>query len=167
MKEYILKGNSDKPMEEEIIPFGVEEAPSPPPSASAEAEAKTVRFFKGEDADDFIEKEQLADLVAYAHSMKKTLDDVEAKYNKAKEEIKKRLVGEMQGKKLVKDFGDNQVILTKKAGSVKFDAEKYIIEVCGAADWKKIEETWEMVKADKVTSPYFTTEKGSTSIEIV
>ena len=167
MKEYILKGNSDKPMEEEIIPFGVEEAPSPPPSASAEAAAKTVRFFKGEDADDFIEKEALADLVAYAHSMKKTLDDVEAKYTKAKEEIKKRLIGEMQGKKLVKDFGDNQVILTKKAGSVKFDAEKYIIEVCGAAEWKKIEETKEMFQKDQVSSPFFTKGKESVSIEVV
>lgn len=164
MKEYHLKGNKDS-MEEEIVPFGAEAAP--PPISEPSKAKETVRFFKGEDADDFIEKEQLADLVAYAHSMKKTLDDVEAKYNKAKEEIKKRLITDMTGKKLVKDFGDNQVILTKKAGSVKFDAEKYIIEVCGAADWKKIEETKEMVKADKVTSPYFTTEKGSTSIEIV
>ena len=163
MKEYHLK--ADK-IEEEIIPFGVEEA-APAPSASAEAAKETVRFFKGEDTDDFIEKEALADLVAYAHSMKKTLDDVEAKYSKAKEEIKKRLVGEMQGKKLVKDFGDNQVILTKKAGSVTFDAEKYIIEVCGAADWKKIEETKEMFAKDQVSSPFFTKGKESVSIEVV
>lgn len=165
MKEYILKGNSDKPMEEEIVPFGVEEA-APAPSTSAEAAKETVRFFKGEDADDFIEKELLVDLVAYAHSMKKTLDDVEAKYTKAKEEIKKRLVCEMTGKKLVKDFGDNQVILSKKSGSVKFDAEKYIIETCGAATWKEIEETREMFKADKVTSPFFEKGKDSVSIEI-
>lgn len=164
MKEYHLKGNADK-MEEEIIPFGVEAAPTPVSEPSKAAE--TVAFFKGEDADDFIEKELLVDLVAYAHSMKKTLDDVEAKYSRAKEEIKKRLVGEMQGKKLVKDFGDNQVILTKKAGSVKFDAEKYIIEVCGAADWKKIEETKEMFAKDQVSSPFFTKGKESVSIEVV
>lgn len=145
-----------------MVPFVSTPAPVSEPSKAAE----TVRFFKGEDADDFIETEKLADLVAYAHSMKKTLDDVEAKYNKAKEEIKKRLVGEMQGKKLVKDFGDNQVILTKKAGSVKFDAEKYIIEVCGAADWKKIEETKEMFQKDQVSSPFFTKGKESVSIEI-
>ena len=158
MKEYILNSDSG----DEMVPFVSTPAPVSEPSKAAE----TVRFFKGEDADDFIETEKLADLVAYAHSMKKTLDDVEAKYNKAKEEIKKRLVGEMQGKKLVKDFGDNQVILTKKAGSVKFDAEKYIIEVCGAADWKKIEETKEMFQKDQVSSPFFTKGKESVSIEI-
>ena len=160
MKEYILNSDSG----DEMVPFVSTPAPVVEPVKASDT---TVRFFKGEDADDFIETEKLADLVAYAHSMKKTLDDVEAKYTKAKEEIKKRLVGEMQGKKLVKDFGDNQVILTKKAGSVKFDAEKYIIETCGAATWKEIEETKEMFAKDQVSSPFFTKGKESVSIEVV
>jgi hypothetical protein len=167
MKEYILKGNSDKPMDEEIIPFGVEDKPSPPPPVQSEKVKEVVRFFAGEGTDDFIEKEALADLVAYAASMKQSFDEIERKYEAAKNEIKKRLEGEMTGKKLIKDFGDNQVILSKRSGSVKFDAEGYIKEQMGDKTWAEIEQTKEEVKAGKMESRYFTQGKDSVSIEVI
>jgi hypothetical protein len=162
---------------EEELPFGVEGVNAPPaPSAqtpsketeSKENAKKAVQFFAGEDCEDFIEKEAIADLVAYAVSMKKTLDDVQEKFEKAKEEIRKRLLPELgQQKKLVQDFGDNQVILSRRAGSVKFDAQAYITGELGENAWKELEATKKLVQDGTHTSPFFQRGKESVSVEVI
>jgi hypothetical protein len=186
VKRYKLSGTpapaSPAPAEEEI-PFGVwaEIGATPPqPSASAEAQAPSretesranareiVRLFAGEDCEDFIEKEAIADLVAYAASMKKTLEDVQEKYECAKEEIRRRLLPEMgTQKKLVQDYGDNQVVLSRRAGSVKFDAEAYITGELGENAWKELEATKKMVQDGTHTSPFFQRGKESLSVEVI
>jgi hypothetical protein len=167
-KQYRLKADS---MEVEDAPFGAEEAPKTAPQKEVESQEnakKAVQFFAGEDCEDFVEKEALADLVAYAASMKKTLEDVQEKYEKAKEEIKKRLSPEMgASKKLVQDFGDNQVILSRRAGSVKFDAEAYITGELGENAWKELEATKKLVQEGSHTSPFFQRGKESLSVEVI
>lgn len=128
---------------------------------------KIVPFFAGEDCADFIERESLLDLAEYAHSMKKTLEDVEKKYKAAVDEIKKRLKVETLSKKHIENLGERQILVTKRAGSVSFDAEKYIRATFNDAAWKELEETKALVKDGKAESPYFTRGKESVAVEIV
>jgi hypothetical protein len=131
-------------------------------------DAKIIpKFFAGEDTADFIERESLLDLSEYAYSMKKTLEDVKDKYEKAVAEIKKRLKVETLSKKHIENLGKHQIIVTKRAGSVSFDAEAYIRETFSDAAWKDLEETKEQVKKGEVESKYFTRGKESVAVEIV
>ncbi len=128
---------------------------------------KVVQFFGGEDAEDFIDKESMLDLAEYAHSLKKTIEDAEKKHKAAVDEIKKRLKVETLSKKHIENLGARQILVTRRAGSVSFDAEKYITAQMSEAAWKELEETKAMVKENKVESPYFTRGKESVSVEIV
>ena len=109
----------------EDIPFGVGEQPT----------EKIVGFFKGEASEKFIEQEEMVTLVAYAYSLKETLEDVKAKHEKAIEEIKRRLdADKMEGKKVVKDFDERKVILSKSNGAAKVDWESWSRTLIGDKD---------------------------------
>jgi hypothetical protein len=129
---------------------------------------KAVTFFVGEAEAKFIENEAINDLVEYAFSLKATLEEVEKKYKQASDEIKKRLdADKMEGKKVVKDFGDRKVILTKRQGSVKVDYEQYIKDVVGEKDWKDLETQKDLVRRGTAESKYMSVNKDSISMEIL
>jgi molybdopterin converting factor small subunit len=129
---------------------------------------KAVSFFVGEAEDKFIENEAINDLVEYAFSLKATLEEVEKKYKQAADEIKKRLdADKMEGKKVVKDFGDRKVILTRRQGSVRVDYEAYIRDVVGEREVKDLETQKDLVKRGAAESKYMTLGKDSISMEIL
>ena len=162
MKEYHLKPKQS----EEVVPFGAEEEVSPKPVSDGAKEV--TAFFAGEGDDDFIEKEALADLVAYAKSMKDTLKDVETRYEKAKDEIKKRLkVDSMEEKKAIHNFGDHQVVVTRKNGQTKVDWEKYVEDELGRKTLDELLSAKESVAKGESTSSYITVGKPSISLEIL
>ena len=164
MKEYHLKPKA----EEEVVPFGVEQEAIPPKPSSEQNVKEAVKFFRGEDDDQFIEKEAIADLVEYAYSLAQAKKDVDAKLEKAKDEIKKRLKAEaMEGKKQIQAFGTRQVILTKKNGASKVDWERYVSDVCGEVAVKELLDAKDGVSDGSSTSKYVTIGKPSVSLEIL
>jgi hypothetical protein len=163
VKEYKL-GKQD---EVEVVPFGgEEEIPAKPKPEDNVKEA--VKFFRGEDDEAFIEKEALEDLVEYAFSMAQTKKDVDAKLEKAKDEIKKRLKADsMEQKKQIQAIGNRQVILTKKNGSAKIDWEQYVSDMMKPEAVKELLDAKEAVSDGTSTSKYVTLGKPSISLEIL
>lgn len=134
--------------------------------AKKQAEPKT-QFFRGEARIDLMLCEETPTLVAYAASLEATLEEIKDQLEKCREEIKKREHVDQLTAKAVREYGDHQVILTPREGSVTFDARAYVISTMTKAAWDELEETKRLVKDGKATSPFFKVGKSSVALEII
>lgn len=126
------------------------------------------QFFAGEAEEDFVEKQDLETLVQFYASIKATKDQAEKHLKEAGDKIKRLLNADrMEEKKVSKQIGGHTVLLTRRAGSVKIDYERYIVDVVGEKELQQLQAEKEAVKRGELESKYIEVGKDSVSLEVI